>query len=562
MFDISLLPPADGHQPGRARDTSAFANPGKDWWRQAVVYQIYPRSFADSNSDGLGDIPGITARLGHLRDLGVDAIWLSPFYPSPLADGGYDVADYRDVDPRLGTVSDFAELVVRAHAFGIRIIVDIVPNHTSSEHPWFQEALAAGPGSPARDRYIFRDGRGSDGSEPPSDWKSHFGGDAWTRLPDGQWYLHLFDSSQPDLNWDNPEVREDFLVTLRFWADLGVDGFRVDVAHGLVKDLSEPLRSQPNRDQFLPDDGSDPLYDRDEVHEIYAEWRRLFDSYDPPLMAVAESWAPLSRRPRYASSEGLGQAFNFDLVNARWDPRQFREIIQSSLELAALGGASSTWVLSNHDIVRHATRFALPNDTDLHAWLMSGGIEPPEDRELGLARARAATLMLLALPGSAYLYQGEELGLPEVADLAPADLHDPTWKRSGHLVKGRDGCRVPLPWLADQRGYGFSDSAPWLPQPEAFAALAADIQTVDPSSTLNLYRRALELRRTLQTDESLTWYDTPGAADFERPNGWRSITNFSRSPLPLPTGTVVLTSHGRTVGESIPADTTVWLHAR
>src|SRR3712207_3473147 len=280
-----------------------------DWWRQACVYQIYPRSFADSNGDGIGDLPGVTSRIGYLADLGVDAIWLSPFYPSALADGGYDVDDYRDVAPELGTLADFDALVAAAHARNIKVIVDIVPNHTSDRHSWFVEALASPPGSAARARYIFRDGTGPDGSQPPSDWISHFGGPAWTRLPDGQWYCHLFAPEQPDLNWDNPEVREDFKTTLRFWADRGVDGYRVDVAHALAKDLSEPLRSKPVlEDTTMPLDGSDPLFDRDEVHQIYAEWREVFDSYDPPRTAVAEAFAPSERRALYARPTELGQA--------------------------------------------------------------------------------------------------------------------------------------------------------------------------------------------------------------------------------------------------------------
>ena len=206
------------------------------WWRDAVIYQVYPRSFADSNGDGMGDLPGITGRLPYLRDLGIDAVWLSPFYPSPQHDAGYDVADYRSVDPRFGDLGDLDKLVAEAHQLGLRFIVDLVPNHTSSEHAWFREALRAGPGSRERDRYIFRDGLGEHGDEPPNSWQSVFGGSAWERVPDGQWYLHLFDVSQPDLDWGNPEVRAEFADVLRFWLDRGVDGFRVDVAHGLIKD--------------------------------------------------------------------------------------------------------------------------------------------------------------------------------------------------------------------------------------------------------------------------------------------------------------------------------------
>ena len=399
---------------------SADARLDANWWRQAVVYQVYPRSFADSNGDGIGDLAGLTSRVPYLAGLGIDAIWLSPFYPSALADGGYDVADHRDVHPQLGTLDDFDDLVEASHYAGLRVIVDIVPNHTSNLHPWFAEALASEPGSASRARYIFRDGTGPDGSEPPSDWVSHFGGPAWTRIPDGQWYCHLFAREQPDLNWDNREVRDDFLTTLRFWADRGVDGFRVDVAHALAKDLSEPLRSKPVlEDENMPLDGSDPLYDRNEVHEIYAEWRQLFDSYDPPRTAVAEACAPSERRALYARPSGLGQAFNFDLLKADYSAAAFHDAITFCLDEAAKTGSSSTWVLSNHDVVRHATRYALPAGLDLDAWLMSDGALPVADEARGLRRARAAILLMLALPGSSYLYQGEELGLHEVADLPP-----------------------------------------------------------------------------------------------------------------------------------------------
>jgi alpha-glucosidase len=327
------------------------------WWRQAVVYQIYPRSFADSNGDGVGDLNGILAKVGYLAELGVDAVWLSPFYPSALADGGYDVDDYRDVDPQLGNLDDFDRMVSAFRDQSIKVIVDIVPNHTSNRHHWFREALDGSPGSLARDRYIFRDGTGPDATLPPSNWQAAFGGPAWTAVGDGQWYLHLFTPEQPDLNWDNPEVHADFLQTLRFWGDRGVAGFRVDVAFALAKDMSLPLPSSAELGRGGP--GSHPFYDRDEVHQIYAEWRTVFDSYQPPLMAVAEAWVPPHRRARYASPQGLGQAFNFDLLSAPWRPAQFREIISENLALALESGSSSTWVLSNHDVVRHATRYGL-----------------------------------------------------------------------------------------------------------------------------------------------------------------------------------------------------------
>jgi alpha-glucosidase len=538
-----------------------------DWWRQAVVYQIYPRSFADTNGDGLGDLRGILSRVAYLAALGVDAVWLSPFYPSALADGGYDVDDYRAVDPQLGTLADFDEMTARLHERGIKVIVDIVPNHTSSRHAWFREALAAPKGSRARNRYIFRDGRGPDGTLPPSDWTSIFGGPAWSRVADGQWYLHLFAAEQPDLNWEDREVREDFLTTLRFWSDRGVDGFRVDVAHGLVKNLAEPLEPLPAGWPVPP--GTHPLWDRDEVHDIYTEWRQVFNEYDPPRAGVAEAWVHPSRRPRYASPAGLGQAFNFDLLEANWTAGEFLKVITDSLTDARGHGGSTTWVLSNHDVVRHASRYGLPGDGGLSstenakAWLLSDGTAPALDRGLGLRRARAATLMMLALPGSAYLYQGEELGLHEVADLPAGRVQDPAFFRSGGAEKGRDGCRVPLPWTGDGPSFGFGAGAAHLPQPAWFGPLSVAAQEHDPASTLTLYRQALAWRRRLQGRETLEWL--PGAGGqvlhFARPGGWHCVTNFGPAAVPLPPGTVVVASAPLARGR-LPADTTAWITVR
>ncbi|GAB2660675.1 glycoside hydrolase family 13 protein [Kribbella swartbergensis] len=533
----------------------------RDWWRQAVVYQIYPRSFADSNGDGVGDLQGIISRVPYLASLGIDAVWLSPFYPSALADGGYDVDDYRNVDPRLGTLEDFDQLVAALHEVGIKLIVDIVPNHTSDRHEWFVEALAAPKGSPARERYIFRDGRGD---EPPSDWDSVFGGSAWAQVEDGQWYLHLFAAEQPDLNWEHPEVRADFLKTLRFWSDRGVDGFRVDVAHALVKNLSEPFPSKTTLPRQSESNGAHPLWDQDGVHEIYREWRKVLNEYDPPRSAVAEAFVPAARRARYASAEGLGQAFNFDLLQADWEYEKFRQVIEDNLALAEQNGSSSTWVFSNHDVVRHATRYGLPKDPsglwqDGKAWLLSNGTEPTVDVELGLRRARAATLLMLALPGSAYLYQGEELGLQEVGELPAANLQDPAYFRSKGAEKGRDGCRVPIPWTIDGLSFGFGSGGSHLVQPKWFGGYSVEAQEGDPDSTLSLYRKALAVRRGLQASNSLTWVD--GADEvlhFVRPGGWQSITNFGAAPVELPDGAVVLSS-GPLEGDKLPGDTTAWL---
>ena len=535
-----------------------------DWWRQAVVYQVYPRSFADANADGVGDLRGIRSRVPYLRRLGIDAVWLSPFYPSALADGGYDVDDYRAVDPRLGTLEHFDDLVTALHGAGIRVVIDIVPNHTSNRHEWFVEALASPKGSAARDRYIFRDGLGPGGALPPADWTSAFGGPAWEPVGDGQWYLHYFATEQPDLNWDNREVREDFLHTLRFWSDRGVDGFRIDVAHGLAKLLGDELPDQATLDA-LPRDGGHPLWDRDEVHAIYAEWRAVFNEYSPPRTAVAEAWVDSSRRPRYASIDGLGQAFNFDLLEAPFDSAAFRRIVDANLELAAESGSSTTWVLSNHDVVRHATRYGLPEPAvagEKHgaAWLRSGGATPVLDRERGLRRARAASLFMLGLPGSAYLYQGEELGLHEVAEIPAGERQDPSYFRNPGVDIGRDGCRVPLPWTSAGGSFGFGHDGAHLPQPPWFGDVAVDVQDHDHDSTLSLYRRAMSLRDDLQGEEVLEWA-TASDADvvrFRRPGGWEVVMNFGSDPAELPAGEVLVAS-GPLGDGLLPAETAVWL---
>lgn len=539
------------------------------WWRQAAVYQIYPRSFADADGDGLGDIAGVTSRVEYLAELGIDAVWLSPFYPSALADGGYDVADYRNVDPRLGTLDDFDEMIAALHSRGIRVVVDIVPNHTSDQHVWFQEALAGGRGAAARERYLFREGSGPDGSEPPADWESAFGGPAWRRVADGQWYLHNFAPEQPDLNWDHPEVRADFVRTLRFWSDRGVDGFRIDVAHMLTKDLADPLPSRATLDA-LPRDGRHPMIDRDDVHEVYAQWRAVFNEYDPPRTAVAEAWVERSRVPLYASQDSLGQAFNFDLLEADFDATQFRRIVTDNLALAAESGSSSTWVLSNHDVMRHATRYGLPHParaTDgrpavKHGleWVRAGGRAVELDRDGGLRRARAATLFLLGLPGSAYMYQGEELGLHEVAQIPDDERQDPTFFRTHGADYGRDGCRVPIPWSADGPSFGFGAGGVHLPQPDWFAAAAVGVEDADPDSTLVLYRQALGLRHELQTHEELAWVDT-GRGDvlhYVRPRGWHVITNFGAEPYEVAEGESILAS----VGDAsllVAPESTVWV---
>ena len=547
----------------------------QQWWRDAVIYQVYPRSWADSDGDGLGDLPGITARLPHLAELGVDALWLSPFYTSPQNDGGYDVADYRDVDPRFGTLDDADALIARAHELGIRVLVDIVPNHSSSEHPWFQAALASPPGSVERARYVFRDGKGANGEEPPNNWLSTFGGPGWTRVTEadgspGQWYLHLFDVTQPDFDWTNPEVGDEMESVLRFWLDRGVDGFRIDVAHGLVKVEGLPDTEVP----YHLADRTDvmPMWDQPGVHDIYRRWRKVTDSYavegqDADRILCAEAWVlPADSLAKYVRGDELHQCFNFNFLMTPWIASEMRSEITESLAAVASYAAPQTWVLSNHDVVRHTTRLGFDQ---VPGPLEIGGIgadDPQPDAEVGLRRARAATTVMLALPGSAYIYQGEELGLPEVTDL-PDDLReDPTWERSGHTSRGRDGCRVPMPWEGDAPSYGFgpTDSS-WLPQPAVFGELAVDRQHGVAGSTLELYRTLLRLRRAHRAGRgSLTWLDLGEnvlafdiSSDGDAPV--RVIANLGAEVLPLPEGEVLVASGEFDAAEGLPTDCAVWL---
>jgi len=540
-----------------------------DWWRQAVVYQIYPRSYADQNGDGIGDLKGITSRVPYLKELGVDAVWLSPFYPSELADGGYDVSDYRNIDPRIGTLAEFDEMLETLHAAGMRVFVDIVPNHSSDQHVWFQAALKAPKGSPERDRYIFRDGKGEHGEIRPSELISHFGPTAWTRItePDGtpgQWYMHLFAKEQPDFNWDNQEVKDDFIKTMRFWSDRGVDGYRIDVAHALVKDLKNG--HLPERQSYdvsvMKDDGTDDLFDRDAVHDIYADWRKVYNEYDPPRVAVAEAWVHANRRARYASTKGLGQAFAFDLLGTPWNKKKFHDTIAYQLKAAKESGSSTTWVFSNHDVIRHATRFGLPEEAlqNLPKWFRSADRESKINKPLGLDRARAATMLILALPGSTYLYQGEELGLHEPLNIPSEQMQDPQWFRSEGSIS-RDGCRVPMPWTATGSSFGFGPGGSHLPQPAWFKDVNVEVEDRDPKSTLNLYRNALRLRRDLQTTEDYVWVNHIFNRDvlhFKRPNGWQSITNFGTKPVKLPKGQLLLTTKDLVDGK-LPANATAWI---
>ena len=585
------------------------------WWRDAVTYQVYIRSFADSDGDGLGDVSGIRSRLPYLAELGVDAIWINPWYPSPQADAGYDVSDYRDIDPAFGSLADAEALITDAHVLGLRVLLDIVPNHTSDEHSWFVEALAAGSGSSQRDRYVFRPGSGADGSDPPNDWRSVFGGPAWTRVTEadgtpGEWYLHLFDPKQPDLNWDNPQVRADFEEILRFWFDRGADGFRIDVAHGLVKDPDLPdldgrdSRSGPEHAESHLLDAVDrpdhPHWDRPGVHQIYREWRVVGDSYNPPKIFVAEAWVAGPRQlAAYLRPDELHTAFDFNFVMAPWNARSLRSTATSSLLAHDQVGAPVMWVLSNHDISRHVTRLGRANARQAKDPL-HGPVRTPSDPDLGKRRARAALLLELALPGGVYLYQGEELGLEEVEDLPEDLLQDPTWERSGRTERGRDGCRVPLPWSAAGPSLGFGAASGWLPQPSGWAGadgLSVQAQQEDPASMLSFYRTALHVRRRLTergvlgagSAASVQWLEGGDGAEqvgdvlcFHRgPKGAGvlCVVNTGSEPVDLPEGAVMLASgpliepddgaqaqqaqQGNQTGAGqrrrLPGDTAVWL---
>jgi len=558
---------------------------GGDWWRGAAIYELYIQSFADSNGDGLGDLAGARARLPTLAKLGIDAIWFTPWYPSPKSDAGYDVADYRSIDPAFGTLADADALIAEGHAHGIKTIIDIVPNHCSDQHPWFQAALAAAPGSAERARFWFRPGRGPAGDLPPNNWQSIFGGPAWTRVaaPDGtpgQWYLHLFAPEQPDFNWANPEVRAEFEAVLRFWFDRGVDGIRIDSAALLTKDSRLP-DTQPGDET--------PYTDRDDVHDIYRAWRAVADKY-PGRVLIGEVWlADATRLARYLSPDELHTVFNFPYLCCPWDAARLREVIDSTLAFHAVAGAPPTWVLSNHDVDRHVSRYGR---ADTSFGLDRRDHSQPVDLELGTRRARAAALLTMALPGSVYLYQGEELGLWEVEDIPDERRQDPIWYRTGGADPGRDGCRVPLPWAGLEPPFGFSPAdapagaagpanpagaagpanpagaagpanpaPPWLPQPKEWRELTVELQAGDPDSMLELYRAALRLRRAESAlgDGTLRWLPAPaGVLAFGR-GDLSCVANLSPVPVALPAHTAVLLASGPLQDNLLPTDTAAWL---
>lgn len=569
---------------------AAAARPGAsspDWWRSAVIYQVYVRSFADGNGDGTGDLAGVRQRLGYLRDLGVDAIWFTPWYVSPLADGGYDVADYRAIDPQFGTLAEAEQLIAEARALGIRTIVDVVPNHVSSEHEWFRAALAAGPGSPERERFWFHTGRGEDGSQVPTHWVSEFQGGTWTRTtnPDGtpgEWYLHVFAPEQPDLNWDHPDVRREHEDILRFWFDRGAAGIRIDSAAQLVKDPALP--EVPDH----PGPGEHPHVDRDELHDIYRGWRAVADAYDEPRVLVGEVWlADRERFARYLRPDEMHTAFNFDFMARPWDAKALRESVQTTLDAHAPVAAPATWVLSNHDVTRPVTRYGREDSSFAFATKRFG---TPTDLATGRRRARAAALLSAALPGSLYLYQGDELGLPEVEDLPPDAIQDPMHARSGGVDPGRDGCRVPLPWTRGGTSHGFGPDGgaqPWLPQPRCWGELSVEAQTGDETSVLTLYRRVLATRRAEPALRAggFRWLDSLGGVVLgddvlafvrEAPRdgdgrGVACVVNLGPDDVPLPADAEVLLrsdAPGSAPRASdapgaarLPTDTAVWLRA-
>ena len=548
--------------------TQSSNRPGNDpdWWRNAVIYQIYVRSFFDANGDGIGDLDGVRAKLGYLRDLGVDAVWFNPWYASPMADGGYDVADYRAIEPMFGTLAEAELLITEALAVGIRTIVDIVPNHVSDQHRWFQAALAAGPGSPERERFWFHPGRGADGSEQPTSWVSSFAGNTWTRTTNadgtpGEWYLHLFTPEQPDLNWSHPDVWAEHEDILRFWLDRGVAGIRIDSAALPVKDGSFPE---------VPEDyaaGEHPHLDREELHDIYRGWRAVADSYEGTRILVGEIWlADNERFALYLRPDEMHTAFNFDFMARPWEAKELRASIEDTIAAHAPAGAPPTWVLSNHDVTRPVTRYGRA-DTSFSFQAKRFGT--PTDLELGTRRARAAALLVAALPGSMYIYQGDELGLPEAEGIPLGLLEDPMHFRSGGVDPGRDGCRVPLPWTGTAPHFGFSrataTAAPWLPQPDSWAGLSVDAQVGREASMLCLYRTALRVRHNDQDlrGDALDWLPLgDSAVAFRRGARFASITNFSDEPLALPEDSDVLLASGELHDRLLPSDTTVWVHLR
>jgi alpha-glucosidase len=555
-----------------------MSSASQPWWRHAAVYQLYVRSFADADGDGIGDLRGIRERMPYVASLGVDAIWLNPCFPSPQRDHGYDVSNYFDIEPAYGDLAEFDRLIETASAHSISILMDVVPNHCSSDHPWFQAALAAAPGSPERDRFTFLPGKGAHGELPPNDWKAIFGGSAWTRTTNadgtpGEWYLAVFTPHQPDLNWDNADVVEHFDDMLRFWFDRGVEGFRADA---VLFNAKAP--GFPDLGRELEISEFNPLFTwRPEGHRAWQHWRTVVDQYNQEhpgrdVYLVAEAYTPL--RPelllQYSNDNEFHQAFAFDLMLAPWRPKEWRDVIDETVRVLGAAGQVPAWTLNNHDAQRSVTRYGRKDAVT--RGFQAGAItndDAPVDVALGETRARAAVLVVMALPGCVYLYAGEELGLPEVLDLPDSARQDPVFFNTGGVTRGRDGCRIPLPWTADGAGSnGFSPatstSAPWLPLPDYWSRYSIDSQERDAASFLSLYRSAGGIRK-LSADlrsDAFDWVDGEHAdlILFRRGN-ITVAANLTASPVALRTtpGTVLLTSswdhHDSHV---VPANTTVW----
>ena len=554
-------------------------NPAAEWWRTSVIYQIYPRSFADADGDGLGDLEGITSRLDSLASLGIDAIWFSPFFKSPQKDAGYDISDYRQIDPIFGTNDDFYVLLAKAKSLGIRIIVDIVPNHTSDQHAWFQAALKSPAGSVERGYYHFKDGKGENGELPPNNWQSIFGGPAWSRITEadgsaGQWYLHLFDSSQPDLNWENPAIADEFDEILRFWLKKGVDGFRVDVAHGMVKRAGLPdttiydenLRERPISNLTMQEaEEAVPYWGQPGVHDAIRRFRRVIDEFDDRAMCAEASMSPLPRLAMWVRPDEYHQSFNFDYMHGDYEPAAIKKIITDSIVEYGKVGASSTWVMSNHDGIRHATRLGIAAENTPRPGDGIHPTDPAPDEALGLRRARAATAFMLGLPGSSYLYQGEELGLPEAWQLEGKYRQDPTYARTNGERIGRDGCRVPLPWEAGVgAANGFNTTGEsWLPQPANYRVFSRNLQEGVPGSTLELYKRLLKERRAFGMGSgAFRWaeeHQDKNTLAYVN-NGVLVLMNFGPEPVVLPAGEVLVTTqHDLTAERELEHDQVVWI---
>jgi alpha-glucosidase len=479
-----------------------------EWWQRGVIYQIYPWSFRDANGDGIGDLRGIEAELEYLVWLGVDAIWISPIYPSPMADFGYDISDYCSVDPRFGTLADFDSLLASAHRLGLKVILDYVPNHTSDQHPWFESARAS-RGSPHRDFYLWRDPAADGG--PPNNWLSEFGGPAWELdAQTGQYYYHAYLKQQPDLNFRNPDVQRELLNVLRFWLDRGVDGFRIDTIHHLIKD--DQFRDNPPNPDYLP--GMPPhrrvlrqyTTDRPEVHDAIAAMRRVLDAY-PNRVLIGEAYLPVPRLMTYYGSNlsGLHLPFNFQLINAQWEARVIADLALN-YEAALPPGAWPNWVLGNHDRSRIATR-------------------------VGPAQARVAALLLLTLRGTPTLYYGDELGMQDVV-IPPELVRDPFEKNVPGLGLGRDPERTPMQWTRGPNA-GFSSGTPWLPIAADADTVNVETERADAASLLSFYRTLLQLRRREEALSigSFTLLDgAPNLLCFRREHDGKSFTvvlNFS-----------------------------------